>query len=282
MRWSSRHGASGACVTGILDSGRSCRYIRLFSRVKGGSQEDFMRRMDRRDFLKGSAALGGAVVLSGCGSSSGIKADTGGGASSVAPVSYGGRTLRRAEQARDLGVAGLRGGRHQGPDLRHAGRHELHRASTAASQPQVRRHRQRRQDAERDEGGPEVRPAPPLRRLHPGLRQRGRRAAVRHQPAAQLRQPLPRDDRPRQGQRPAVLDPLGLGLSQSILYRKDKVDPADAPSWELFWNEKYKGKISMWDGGSTPVEIAGLLIGPAGQGHRPHDGRGARPRRRRS
>ncbi|MEA2184968.1 MAG: spermidine/putrescine transport system substrate-binding protein [Solirubrobacteraceae bacterium] len=54
--------------------------------------------------------------------------------------------------------------------------------------------------------------------------------------------------------------PWDSGYS-SILYRKDKVDPADATGWELFWNPKYKGKISMWDGGSTPVEIAGLLTG---------------------
>ena len=54
--------------------------------------------------------------------------------------------------------------------------------------------------------------------------------------------------------------PWDSGYS-SILYRKDKVDPADATGWELFWNPKYKGKISMWDGGSTPVEIAGLLNG---------------------
>jgi spermidine/putrescine transport system substrate-binding protein len=54
--------------------------------------------------------------------------------------------------------------------------------------------------------------------------------------------------------------PWDSGYS-SILYRKDKVDPADATGWELFWNPKYKGKISMWDGGSTPVEIAGLVNG---------------------
>ncbi len=36
----------------------------------------------------------------------------------------------------------------------------------------------------------------------------------------------------------------------SVLYRTDKVDPADATGWELFWNPKYKGKISMWNGGA--------------------------------
>jgi spermidine/putrescine transport system substrate-binding protein len=55
--------------------------------------------------------------------------------------------------------------------------------------------------------------------------------------------------------------PWDWGFS-SVLYRKDKIDAADATGWELFWNDKYSGKISMWDGGSTPVEIAGLLIDP--------------------
>jgi spermidine/putrescine transport system substrate-binding protein len=54
--------------------------------------------------------------------------------------------------------------------------------------------------------------------------------------------------------------PWDSGYS-SILYRKDKIDPADATGWELFWNEKYKGHISMWDGGSTPIEIAALVLG---------------------
>ena len=50
-----------------------------------------MTQFDRRDFLKGTAALGSAALLAGCGSSSGIKADTGGGGgSSAAPVTYGG------------------------------------------------------------------------------------------------------------------------------------------------------------------------------------------------
>jgi len=54
--------------------------------------------------------------------------------------------------------------------------------------------------------------------------------------------------------------PWDSGYS-SIMYRTDKVDPADATSWNLFWNPKYAGKISMWDGFTTPMEIAGLVNG---------------------
>ena len=54
--------------------------------------------------------------------------------------------------------------------------------------------------------------------------------------------------------------PWDSGYS-SIMYRTDKVDPEDATSWNLFWNPKYAGKISMWDGFTTPMEIAGLVNG---------------------
>lgn len=54
--------------------------------------------------------------------------------------------------------------------------------------------------------------------------------------------------------------PWDSGYS-SVMYRTDKVDAADATSWDLFWNPKYSGKISMWDGFTSPFIIAGLLIG---------------------
>jgi spermidine/putrescine transport system substrate-binding protein len=47
----------------------------------------------------------------------------------------------------------------------------------------------------------------------------------------------------------------------SLLYRTDMIDPADATGWELAWNEKYKGKISLWNGASTNFEIAALKLG---------------------
>jgi len=47
----------------------------------------------------------------------------------------------------------------------------------------------------------------------------------------------------------------------SLLYRTDKIDPADATGWELAWNPKYSGKISLWNGGSTDFEIAALKLG---------------------
>jgi spermidine/putrescine transport system substrate-binding protein len=47
----------------------------------------------------------------------------------------------------------------------------------------------------------------------------------------------------------------------SLLYRTDKVDPADATSWDLAWNEKYKGKIALWNGSSSNFELTGLRLG---------------------
>ena len=50
----------------------------------------------------------------------------------------------------------------------------------------------------------------------------------------------------------------------SVIYRTDKVDPADAKGWELLWNPKYKDRISMWDGNTTNFEIAALKLGYGG------------------
>jgi spermidine/putrescine transport system substrate-binding protein len=47
----------------------------------------------------------------------------------------------------------------------------------------------------------------------------------------------------------------------SLTYRTDHVDAADATGWELAWNPKYKGKISLWSGASTNFEVAALKLG---------------------
>jgi spermidine/putrescine transport system substrate-binding protein len=47
----------------------------------------------------------------------------------------------------------------------------------------------------------------------------------------------------------------------SLLYRTDKIAPADATGWELAWNKKYSGKVSLWNGASTNFEIAALKLG---------------------
>lgn len=47
----------------------------------------------------------------------------------------------------------------------------------------------------------------------------------------------------------------------SLLYRTDKIAPADAGGWELAWNSKYAGKISLWNGASTNFEVAALKLG---------------------
>jgi spermidine/putrescine transport system substrate-binding protein len=47
----------------------------------------------------------------------------------------------------------------------------------------------------------------------------------------------------------------------SLLYRTDMVDAADAGSWDLAWNEKYKGKIALWNGSSSNFELTALRLG---------------------
>ena len=47
----------------------------------------------------------------------------------------------------------------------------------------------------------------------------------------------------------------------SLLYRTDKIDPADATGWELAWNPKYKGKIALWNGSGSNMEVAALKLG---------------------
>ena len=47
----------------------------------------------------------------------------------------------------------------------------------------------------------------------------------------------------------------------SLTYRTDHVAASDATGWELAWNKKYSGKISLWGGASTNFEIAALKLG---------------------
>lgn len=47
----------------------------------------------------------------------------------------------------------------------------------------------------------------------------------------------------------------------SVLYRTDLVDPADATSWDLLFNEKYAGRLAMYDTDTTIIEIAARILG---------------------
>src|SRR5260221_8334590 len=47
----------------------------------------------------------------------------------------------------------------------------------------------------------------------------------------------------------------------SLTYQTDHVSNSDATGWELAWNKKYSGKISLWSGASTNFEVAALKLG---------------------
>jgi spermidine/putrescine transport system substrate-binding protein len=216
-----------------------------------------MKRFDRREFLLSSAALGGAIFLGGCGSSS-----TKGGSSSPATtaVSYPGsvesepnRLLVSEWQGYEAGgtkaqTYGLEAG---SAYTKRFGASGLTYADYGNDDKNLNKMRAGQQfdllhpcvDYAQDyvDSGL-VEPfdttlLPSFDELEPAFTERGKI----------------------DGQQYWIPWDWGFG---SVLYRPDKVDPADATGWELMWNEKYSGRISMWDGGSTPVMLAGLLTDP--------------------
>lgn len=64
----------------------------------------------------------------------------------------------------------------------------------------------------------------------------------------------------------AYFVPFDTGAA-SILYRADLVDPADVTpeSWNLLFNERYKGRLAMYDTDTTLIQIAAKLLGYKGQ-----------------
>jgi spermidine/putrescine transport system substrate-binding protein len=47
----------------------------------------------------------------------------------------------------------------------------------------------------------------------------------------------------------------------SLTYNSEHVDAADATSWDLAWNPKYSGKIALWNGAASNLEVAALKLG---------------------
>jgi spermidine/putrescine transport system substrate-binding protein len=212
-------------------------------------------RLDRRSFLAGAAALSGAALLPGCGSSSG--GGSGGGGSSAArpPISQEPGKLSIYEW-QGYEAVGTKAGNASGMKVPGKSYVQKYGADslTYTAFPSD------------DTAVNKVAAGTQFDLMHPCI------SYVRDWVNAGLIEPFD----------PALLKnwsqldpnvtkagnidgkqywiPWDSGYS-SILYRKDKVDPADATGWELFFNPKYKGKISMWDGGSTPIEIGGLVTG---------------------
>jgi len=218
-------------------------------------------RFDRRDFIKASAALGGGVFLAGCGSSSGIKADTGGGSTAAKPVHYGG-TL--ASEPNSLVISEWPGYEAGGTRAQTYG---MYAGTPYTKQfgPKTLKYVDIGND---DKVLSKVKAGQHYDLIHPCI------SYVQDWVNSGTVQPFdtsllpsfpnlyPQMVKAGQVNGQQYWIPWDWGFS-SILYRKDKISPEDAAGgWNLFWNEKYSGKISMWDGGSTPVRIAGLVMDP--------------------
>ena len=168
-----------------------------------------MRSMDRRDFLKGAAGLGGAVLLAGCGSSG---------------RAAGGRRLRSStppisKEPGNLSILEWGGYEAAGTKAQTYGMiaGKDYTSASTAHEHHLHLHHQRRPGAAEGELGRAVRPHAPLPREHPRLREPRPRAAVRHLASAQLLRAEPVPGQAGPGQRPAVHDPVGLGLRQRAL-----------------------------------------------------------------
>jgi spermidine/putrescine transport system substrate-binding protein len=219
-----------------------------------------MKRLDRREFLVGSAALGGAGLLAGCGSSSGLKAAASSAASTGPPVSYPGTI---GAEPNHLVIAEWPGYEAGGTKAQTYGL----KAGTGYTRRFGAIGLTYADYGNDDKNLNKMRAGERFDLLHPRL------DYVQDYVDAGLVEPFDTTLLPTFPQLyPQFTDRGSLNGQQfwipwdwgfgSIMYRKDKVSAPDATGWDLMWNEKYSGKISMWDGGSTPVMVAGLVTDP--------------------
>jgi spermidine/putrescine transport system substrate-binding protein len=65
-----------------------------------------------------------------------------------------------------------------------------------------------------------------------------------------------------EGKGSSWLVPFDWG-NASVLYRTDLVDPAIEDSWSIMFDERYAGKLAMWDSIDGAVNVAALVAGVA-------------------
>jgi spermidine/putrescine transport system substrate-binding protein len=211
-----------------------------------------MQSMDRRKFLLSAAAVGGGVLLGGCGSDSGSSSSPGGGTTTHAAIGSEPGTMNILEwqgyeaNGTEAQTYGMLAGKSYtddfGPDgLKYTYIVNDTQAVNKARQVQFDLMHPCIENLQDYVNGGLVQPwdtslLPSFKNLNPVLTKKG-----------QI-----------DGQQYFI--PWDWGYA-SILYRTDKVAPEDATGWELFWNEKYKGRIAMWDGAQSNFEVAALKLG---------------------
>ncbi|HEY3766901.1 MAG TPA: substrate-binding domain-containing protein [Gaiellales bacterium] len=206
--------------------------------------------MDRREFLKGAAGLGGAVLLAGCGSSS----SSGGGASTQAKRPGVGK------EPGNLNILEWPGYEADGTKAQTygmiAGKDYTKKFGTNIAYTYITNDDQALQKASSGVSFDLLHPC------HENIPDYVSRGLV--QPFDTSLLPSFSELNPylvKQGQinGQQYMIPWDWGYA-SVLYRADKIDAADAKGWELFWNEKYSGKISVWNGSASNLEYTGLLL----------------------
>jgi spermidine/putrescine transport system substrate-binding protein len=211
-----------------------------------------MQSMDRRKFLLSAAAVGGGVLLGGCGSDSGSSSSPGGGTTTHAAIGSEPGTMNILEwqgyeaNGTEAQTYGMLAGKSYTDDFGPNGLKYTYivndtQAVNKARQVQFDLMHPCIENLQDYVNGGLVQPwdtslLPSFKNLNPVLTKRGQV----------------------DGQQYFI--PWDWGYA-SILYRTDKVAPEDATGWELFWNEKYKGRIAMWDGAQSNFEVAALKLG---------------------
>jgi spermidine/putrescine transport system substrate-binding protein len=212
-----------------------------------------MRTMDRREFLKGAAGLGGAVILSGCGSSSG---SSGGGSSTT--------NVKRPSIGKEPGKLNiLEWGGYEAAGTKAqtygmiAGTDYTKKYGTDIAYTYITNDSQALQKAS---SGVQFDLLHPCHENIPDYVSRGlvQPFDTSLLPSFSELNPYLVKNGQIDGQQYMI--PWDWGYA-SVLYRADKIDPADATGWELFWNKKYDGKISVWNGSASNLEYTALMLG---------------------